>query len=130
MIEQDKTLEIYEKLLYDTSQNITIYIEGKTRDKMFYSGLEIFNKCNIIQKGSCSFVNSSVISNKHSLGIIDRDYDYKVKSSRIFKIKYYSIENIMLIYNEHFKELRTIIKKKMGLLLFSKSKYKECQSKN
>lgn len=88
---------------------ITFLFEGKV-NKKYYQKIPFFRPFTLDNGGSCSNiinkVSTSLTENIH--GVIDGDFERK-DIQRIYQIDYYSIENICLIYNDQFKELREII---------------------
>lgn len=90
-------------------QNTVFYFEGLL-DKNFYKNFQEINRFTLLQGGSCSKVIEKVSSRKNHYGIIDNDY--KERSScqidRIFRINYYSIENIVLCEHSLFDNLRSL----------------------
>lgn len=126
MMTNKKTLEIYDSFFEIVSSNVFIYVEGKSLDKFLYSSLKTLKKGNIVAVGPADKVNEKVVKDLSSIGIVDRDYNRKTKCNRVFKIRYYSIENIALVYNEGFNDLKKIIYKHTRLIILNPIKYKIC----
>lgn len=129
MITEEEVLDRYMVVLQDLSTKPIIYVEGKTIDKMFYSSLKLFKNANLIACGSCINVRKFVRENHSSLGVLDRDYDDYVDSNRIFKTRFYSLENIVLVYDDRYCALRKLIKDEIGIVLLNDKKYRICESK-
>ena len=101
-------------LLYPTV--LTIFVEGETNKKFYSNFQELENQnCNIRvgnefnnRGNSCNSIINIIndISNENCIGIIDGDFDDSKIHNKIFKIDFYSIENIFVIYHELFDELK------------------------
>lgn len=131
-------MEGYEKNRYDKSAVslyptvLTIFVEGEA-NKKFYSSFKKFENqnCNvrvgneINNKGnSCNNIINIIndISSKNCIGIIDGDFNDSEIHNKIFKIDFYSIENIVVIYHKLFHELFTILKEEFLPPFFSNHK--------
>ncbi|NLQ42967.1 hypothetical protein D3845_00920 [Streptococcus mutans] len=91
------------------SSDKVFLFEGKV-NKKYYQKIDYFRPYRLENGGSCSNIVKKVLENKLFHGVIDGDFEHK-NFERIYQIDFYSIENIILIYNSEFKKLVKILKK-------------------
>lgn len=97
--------ERYYDIANSMSTGLTIYFEGKC-NKKFYANFNIFKKYTLLNGNSCSNIIKKVENNNNCIGIIDGDFDDSKRGDKIFKIDFYSIENVVIIYHKLFNELK------------------------
>lgn len=97
--------ERYYDIANSMNTGLTIYFEGKC-NKKFYANFNIFKKYTLLNGNSCYNIIKKVENNNNCIGIIDGDFDDSKKGDKIFKIDFYSIENIVVIYHKLFNELK------------------------
>ena len=97
------------KRYYDIANSmntgLTIYFEGEC-NKKFYANFDFFKKHTLLNGNSCSNIIKKAGNNDNCIGIIDGDFDDSKIDDKIFKIDFYSIENIVVIYHKLFNELK------------------------
>ena len=93
--------ERYYNIANSMNTGLTIYFEGKC-NKKFYANFNIFKKYTLLNGNSCYNIIKKVENNNNCIGIIDGDFDDSKKGDKIFKIDFYSIENIVVIYHKLF----------------------------
>jgi hypothetical protein len=133
---------IYEKDKYNNGARSLLkfdkvfLIEGEL-SKPFYQNLPEICKYTIKNGGSCNSIKEEVKKYDNYYGIIDNDYnDFSVIThERIFRIDYYSIENIVL--NEHpeyhsLKEkiLNLVVSSNFGEIVIRKLKLRIIRNQN
>ena len=86
---------------------IRIFVEGGL-NKAFYSQFSEINKNMIENNGSCSKIIKKVSESENYFGIIDNDFRLKGEfvEDRVFRIDYYSIENIVILNHSKYVKLR------------------------
>lgn len=88
-----------------TENQIWILTEGDS-NKFFYQMFKELEKIPMKHGGSCNAIVSAVNSNRNYYGIVDRDFIGSRDNQKIFEIDFYSIENIVLVFHNEFKELQ------------------------
>lgn len=96
---------------------VIIYFEGE-RNKKFYSNFSEVRHCILrgcVSNGCCSCIDikNEIKNNRNlnSIAIIDGDFCDDKEHKNIFKIDFYSIENIVLIEHSYFQKLKKDLKK-------------------
>ena len=84
---------------------LIIYFEGEC-NKKFYANFDFFKKHTLLNGNSCSNIIKKAGNNNNCIGVIDGDFDDSKIDDKIFKIDFYSIENIVVIYHKLFNELK------------------------
>lgn len=97
--------ERYYDIANSMNTGLTVYFEGEC-NKKFYANFDVFKKHTLLNGNSCSNIIKKAGNNDNCIGIIDGDFDDSKIDDKIFKIDFYSIENIVVIYHKLFTELK------------------------
>ncbi|EUB33007.1 MULTISPECIES: hypothetical protein [Fusobacterium] len=119
----DKIIEISNMVNYQSIVNdmykdeVIIYFEGEN-NKKFYSNFSeiqhcILRGCTANGQHSCIDIKNEIVNNENLnlIAIIDGDFCDDKEHENIFKIDFYSIENIVLMEHGYFQELKTKLEK-------------------
>lgn len=98
----------YKKLAEKMNKhNLVIYAEDPEFYRRYFDPNTIVDPTGL----SCDKIRKHVMTtgNTNVVGIVDGDFNYMLEHENLFKIDYYSIENILLVNHQKLSDLRSAI---------------------